>query len=96
MVSRGCVLLAQYLRSQELSQTEFGLFLNKPQATISHWLRGSRSPGANNALMLERATRSEVPADAWEIQATRKEVAGYMRTLGELALHQLSNRKRIA
>lgn len=62
-------LLARYLDSEGITQTEFARSAGIPTPMICQWLSGKRRPGLKNAFAIERATNGAIPASYWTTDA---------------------------
>lgn len=57
--------LSQYLTKNKIRQEDFAELVETTQATISRLANGSKSPSAQLALRIQRATDGAVPFECW-------------------------------
>lgn len=61
--------LATYLESTGISQNEFARRIGTSGAAVCRWVSGKRTPTAQWAFAIERATKGKVPMRAWAGEA---------------------------
>jgi len=58
--------LEAWLKKEKISQSELARQLGVDTTIVCKWLMGLRRPNVDNALAIERLTRSEVPVESWQ------------------------------
>lgn len=58
--------LREWMERNEITQVELSEKTGISQSLLSKYLRGNRGPKVHNALVLEKATKGQVPVEAWD------------------------------
>jgi transcriptional regulator with XRE-family HTH domain len=62
-MAHGREQLRDWIDRRHFNQREASEYLSTPEAMVSSWLSGRRSPGLENAVNIERLTG--IPVEAW-------------------------------
>jgi transcriptional regulator with XRE-family HTH domain len=72
MSDSGSQRLVRFLETSKTSQTDFATKAGLLASMISHYCNGSRRPGLDAALAIEKASGGEVPATVWSTKSRGK------------------------
>lgn len=61
----GAHLLKKWRAARKLSQVDAATHLGIPQARLSHYEKGRRTPGLKIAFRIQERSESEIPAASW-------------------------------
>jgi transcriptional regulator with XRE-family HTH domain len=68
---KGSELLVKHLEDSKTSQTDFAQKAGLLASMISHYCNGSRRPGLDAALAIDKASGGKVPASTWSAKKAR-------------------------
>jgi transcriptional regulator with XRE-family HTH domain len=71
MSDSGSQLPGPISRNRKTSQTDFATKAGLLASMISHYCNGSRRPGLDAALAIEKASGGKVPASTWSAKKAR-------------------------